>query len=201
MTTWLLWPLWLSFHLTSYLLSSFSFLFSNQTLVCISHRPKSNNLLTFLTTLNEAPSHTILLSLPPSLHPNTLFTTALKPTLQKPPSGTQTYQTFYTASLFVKAGYFALRKSVPVLPFSLVCLYFHLWYTAVSARIALRSLWAATSTDLLTAHGFLNPTKHPSFRKANRHDQLQCANRKLRLRLFIMYVSSMNRTRNDINSR
>jgi hypothetical protein len=74
-------------------------------------------------------------------------------------------------------------------------------YTAFSARIALHSLWAAPSTCLLTEHGFLNPTKHPSFRKANRHDQLQCANRKLRLRLVIMYVSSMNRTRNDMNSR
>lgn len=124
------WQVWLSFHPNSYLPSSFSFLFSNQTFVCISHRPKSNNPLTLLTTLNEAPSHTtfsVLLSLPPSLHLNTLFTSPLKPTLQKPPSGTQAYQTFYTASLLVKAEYFALRISLPVLPSSLVCLYYHLY--------------------------------------------------------------------------
>ena len=73
-------------------------------------------------------------------------------------------------------------------------------HTAVSARIFLCPLWAAPSS-LPIAHGFLNPTKHPSFCKAKRHDQLQCAKRKLRLRLVIMYVSSMNRTRNDMNSR
>lgn len=102
------WSLWLSFHLNSYLSSSLFLLVFHQNYMCISHRPKSNNPLTFLTTLNEAPRHTtfsILLSLSPSLHLNTLFTSALKPTLQKPLSGTQAHQTFYTASCLLKQDF------------------------------------------------------------------------------------------------
>lgn len=82
----------------------FSFLFSNQNFACISHHPKINNHLIFLATINESPSHTtfsILPSFPPSLHFHIIPLSSQTPAPQKAPSGTQTSQTFYTASLFV----------------------------------------------------------------------------------------------------
>jgi hypothetical protein len=138
------------------------------------------------------------------LHCLPLYTsTHYSPQLSNPPSKSHppahNHTKPFTASLFVKAGFFNyVNLSLSYLPLLSA---FITIYTAVSARIALRSLWAAPSTCLLTAQVFLNPTKHPFFRKAKRHDQLQCANIKLRLRMVIMYVSSMNRTRNDMNSR
>jgi len=134
------------------------------------------------------------------LHISTHYSPQLsnQPSKSHPPAHKHTKPFIQTPCLLKQDILHYVNMSLSYLPLLSACITI---YTAVSVRIALRSLWAAPSTCLLTVHGFLNLTKHPSFRKANRNHQLQSANRKLRLRLVVMYVSSMNRTRNDMNSR
>lgn len=179
----------------------FSFLFSNQNFGWIFHCPKSNNPLIFLITLNESPSHTtfsilfhpshstpphyspLLPNSPPKSHP--LAHKHAKPFIQPPCLFKQDILHYVNLSL----------SYLPLLSASITI------YIAVSARIALRSLWAAPSTSLFTAHGFLNLLNIPPFARLKNTINSKVQTDSYDFDLLCTPAATMNRTRNDMNGR